>query len=192
MKADSATHITLLDRLRCGPDDAAWREFAGRYEELIRGFARRQGVHGADVDDVVQDVMLSLTRAMPGFTYDPLRGKFRSYLKTVVVHAISARFRQNKAAASLETSDGPAAGDPADATWEAEWRQYHLRRAMGSVRAEFNAADVAAFDGYVTQARSVSDVGRELGMSVDQVYQAKSRILKRLGVLIEAQVKEEG
>ena len=28
-------------------------------------------------------------------------------------------------------------------------------------------------------------------MSVDQVYQAKSRILKRIGELVEQQVKEE-
>lgn len=200
MTTASATHLTLLNRLRDGGDHAAWRDFADRYEELIRGFARRQGVQGPDADDVVQDVMLALTKAMPGFVYDASKGKFRSYLKTVVLHTIFARFRQNPGLRPLETADGtPIAGmpaatdaDAAEEPWEAEWRQYHLRQAMRTIRAEFNAADVAAFEGYVTQARDAAIVARELGLSVDQVYQSKSRVLKRLGVLIRSQVEDEG
>lgn len=195
MLAQTTTHATLLARLRGGGDHAAWREFCGRYDELIRGFARRQGVVGAEADDVVQDVMLALTKAMPGFAYDPSRGKFRSYLKTVVLRAIWARSRQKSGAVPLgEVSASAAPGDEASAEgpWEAEWRQYHLRRAMGPVRAEFGATDLAAFEAYAQQGREASEVARELGISVERVYQAKSRVLRRLGELIAAQVEEEG
>jgi RNA polymerase sigma-70 factor (ECF subfamily) len=194
--AQTTTHVSLLARLHDGRDTLAWRTFCDRYEELIRGFARRQGVFGSDADDVVQDVMLSLTKAMPGFSYDPAKGKFRSYLKTVVVRAISARSRQNPSLVSLHegsTHPSPASpSDPVSEPWEVEWRQYHLRQAMKAVRAEFNASDIAAFEAYVNEGRDAAVVAHELGIKVDSVYQAKSRVLRRLSQAIAEQVNEEG
>jgi DNA-directed RNA polymerase specialized sigma24 family protein len=79
-----------------------------------------------------------------------------------------------------------------DASWETEWRDYHLRRAMQAVEAEFNRADRAAFAAYALQGRDAKAVAAELGLSVDQVYQAKTRVLRRVSQLIERQVAEEG
>lgn len=196
MLAQTTTHATLLARLHGGGDQLAWREFSDRYEQLIRGFARRHGLIGADADDLVQDVMLALTKAMPGFAYDPGKGKFRSYLKTVTLHAIFARLRQNHAAAPLgdlsQTSVPAADADAAEPHWEAEWRQHHLRQAMRTIRSTFNASDVAAFELYAQQGRDAAEVARELDISVDKVYQAKSRILRALSDAIARQVDEEG
>lgn len=195
MYAQTTTHQSLLARLSAGAGDASWREFSDRYEQLIRGFARRRGLSETDIDDVVQDVMLSLSKAMPGFEYDPLRGKFRSYLKTVVVRAISSRFGQKPHAVALEVgtaAGGPELADPSEAHWESEWRQYHLRRAMSAVKQQFSSSDVSAFEAYALRGQDPGEVARALGMSVDRVYQAKSRMLRRLGELIAQQVEEEG
>lgn len=195
MYAQTTTHITLLARLSGGGDNTAWREFCDRYEELIRAFARRRGITPFETDDVVQDVMLALTKAMPGFEYDPAKGKFRSYLKTVTIHAISRKSRQNPSATPLGSSAGSslgAADDEAEQTWEAEWRQYHLRSAMRTVKAEFNTSDLAAFEAYAVGGESPDAVASRLGVSVDSVYQAKSRVLRRLSQVISQQVEEEG
>jgi RNA polymerase sigma-70 factor, ECF subfamily len=194
--AQTTTHMSLLARLSDGRDQAAWADFCDRYEELVRSFARRQGVAPADQDDVLQDVMLALTKAMPGFEYQPSKGKFRSYLKTVTLHAIYRRSCQNPRVTPLEgvSTSGtlPSAEDAAEELWEAEWRQYHMRTAMRIIRAEFGAADLAAFEAYVGAGRGAEQTAAELGISVDRVYQAKSRILRRLGEVIAAQVAEEG
>lgn len=196
MLAHTTTHISLLARLTGGGDQTAWAEFSERYAELIRSFARRRNVPPSDIDDVVQDVMLALTKAMPGFEYDPSKGKFRSYLKTVALHVIFKRSCQKPGHAPLgevsSASGVPLADDAAETAWEAEWRQYHLRTAMRAVRAEFSATDAAAFDAYVGGGRSAEETAADLSISVDRVYQAKSRILKRLGQLIATQVDEEG
>jgi RNA polymerase sigma-70 factor (ECF subfamily) len=194
--AHTTTHISLLARLTEGQDQTAWAEFSERYEELIRSFARRRGLAAADQDDVVQDVMLALTKSMPGFEYDPAKGKFRSYLKTVVMRAISRRWCQNAAPGPLVQAESAAgvvpAADDAEETWEAEWRQYHLRTALREVRAQFNQTDLAAFDLYGRQGRSAPETAQTLGLSLDQVYQAKSRILSALSGVIARQVEEEG
>ena len=94
--SDYTTHPSLLARLSDGTDPAAWREFHDRYGLLIRAVARRQGFQAADCDEVVQDVLTSLTRAMAGFRYDPAKGMFRAYLKTVTLRAIFARRRTER------------------------------------------------------------------------------------------------
>ena len=73
-----STHISLLTRLG-RPDDppeyaAAWAEFHKRYGDLIRRFAMRRGLQSADCDDVLQETLMAIGRAMPDFRYDPKRG----------------------------------------------------------------------------------------------------------------------
>ncbi|MEM7163826.1 MAG: sigma-70 family RNA polymerase sigma factor [Planctomycetota bacterium] len=191
------THISLLQRVSASTDPAAWREFCDRYGLLIRSFARRRALQPADCDEVVQDVLTALTQAMPGFEYDPTRGKFRGYLKTITLREIQKRYRQHREL-PLAT-DGESQGvelerdDAAlDQTWEDEWRQYHLRQAMRSIEVEFSEADREAFDLYAVHGTPAQETATRLQLSVDQVYQAKSRILKRIESLIERQVEDEG
>lgn len=196
MISQTTTHATLLARLNAGPDAAAWAEFCDRYSELIRAFARRQGLQPADCDEVLQDVLLALSQSMPGFRYDPTRGKFRSYLKTVVIHAVYRRFCQKQGEVQLEDFEAAvqtATGDAAvEEAWEVEWRQYHLRLALKAVSAEFNDADRAAFEAYAIRGEDAESVAATHGLSIEQVYQAKSRILRRLSRVIEQQVADEG
>lgn len=191
-----STHITLLDRVARGEDATAWNEFHERYVDLIRGFARRRGLQASDCDDVAQEVLLSLSKALPGFEYDPAKGKFRSYLKTITLRAVFKKNCQKRGEIDLEHIEEAtrAAGrdEAIDAAWEAEWRQYHMRQAMRSISAEFNELDRRAFQSYAVKGKDARATAEELGMSLDQVYQAKSRIVKRLGALIETQIQDEG
>ena len=190
------THTSLLARLTEGKDADAWREFCARYGDLIRGFAGRQALQAADCEDVLQEVLLGMSRAMPGFEYDRSKGMFRSYLKTVTVHAISKIRCQKRGQVSLEqveeaTRTALGSAD-VETAWETEWRQHHIARAMRVIAAEFNEANVAAFRAYAIEGREAQNVAATLGMTIGQVYQAKSRILKRLSEIVEKQVEEEG
>lgn len=191
--SDYTTHISLLERLSTGTDPKAWTEFHDRYGMLIRAMARRKGLQDADCDEVVQDVLTSLSKAMSGFRYDPARGKFRAYLKTITLRAIMARFSRHHPVVGTGSPVDQAIDDPTlNQAWESEWRQYHLRLAMKVIEKEFNVTDRAAFDAYAVRGEKADATARSLSISTDQVYQAKSRILRRLEVLIERQVQEEG
>ncbi len=188
------THLTLLKRLTDETDGVAWQEFCRRYSRLILGFARRRGLQPSDCDDVLQEVLAELSRAMPDFCYDPSRGRFRGFLKTVSSRLILRKFCQKRHPASQLEDVGSATPDEGELEqlWEDEWRQHHLRQAMKAIAVEFNSADRAAFEAYVVEGRSVADVTSSLELSASQVYQAKSRILKRLTELIEKQISVEG
>ncbi len=190
------THITLLGKLGEDRNPAAWDEFCDRYGELIRSFARRQGLQPSDCDDVLQEVLVALSRSMREFEYDPAKGKFRSYLKTITLRAVFRRFRQERRSGGQGPHGDPAAEPASDASaderWEDEWRQYHLRQAMQTIDTEFSDSDRAAFRLYALSGRGARETAETLGVSVDSVYQAKSRIMARLSAVIETQVRDEG
>jgi RNA polymerase sigma-70 factor (ECF subfamily) len=195
------TQSLLLARLADAADPTAWAEFVDRYADLVRRFCHLRGLGDADTEDTLQDVLLSLTKAMPGFRYDPSKGKFRSYLKTVVVHAISKKLLQNPRhtrLSALGSSDAPADGSGGsnstaeETLWESEWRQYHLRRALKVIDAEFSHTDRQSFERNALRGEPAQQVADALQISLDSVYQAKSRISRRLSALIRVQVDEEG
>jgi RNA polymerase sigma factor (sigma-70 family) len=192
-----STHASLLSRLKNddGGDDA-WREFDDRYRELIFAFARRLGLQSADADDVAQETLERVRRALPRFDYDPTKGRFRSWLQTAARRATHDRRRIGKDAldrAVAAEAEAEATPDPgADAAWEIEWRRYHVRLATSKARMEFNAKDVAAFEATAVEGRAAAEAAAELGLSVDSVYQAKSRLLKRIRDYVAEQIAEEG
>src|SRR5215212_5323488 len=118
---DSATSTSLLVRLQGVPaDQASWAEFVRRYGARIHGWGRRWGLQEADAQDVSQDVLVKLTRAMQAFRHDPARS-FRGWLKTVVHHAWQdlTRGRRPVAAGGDPPADDPRSSRSRPAT---TWR----------------------------------------------------------------------
>lgn len=192
------THASMFARLAAAPSTAnpAWSEFVERYGDLIRSFCRSHGLQSSDTEDVVQDVLLGLSKAIPGFAYDPSKGRFRGYLKTATLHAIYRTFRQDRHLAPLEERESMVASANADAAtderWERAWRQYHLRRAFATLAGEVSSRDLSAFERYALQGEDAGVLAKELGLSLEALYQIKSRCTKRLAAIVAGQVEEEG
>jgi RNA polymerase sigma-70 factor (ECF subfamily) len=189
------THPSLLSRVRDPSDHAAWREFEATYRELLVRFCRRQGWQLADAEDLVQTVMASLVRSLPGFVYDRARGRFRDYLYRAVRNAMSQRVaRPKERGGALDMDEewpAPAGEDPALQTaWEQEWVHHHYRLAMVSVRASFEARSVEVFERCVA-GETVQSVAAAFEMSTQAVHKVRQRIKARLEELIAAQIRDE-
>ncbi|MEM7202623.1 MAG: sigma-70 family RNA polymerase sigma factor [Planctomycetota bacterium] len=188
------TRPTLLSRLRDTGDQAAWREFDSRYRELLLRACRRFGLQPADAYDVRQVVMMRLAHALPHFTYQPERGRFRDYLGTVVRNALRSH------AARRDGRELPLLGEPSQVedsadqvwveTWNHEWQLHHYRRAMSQVRASFHEQSLAIFDGLLA-GRSGTELADEFDTTPEAVYKVKQRIRERLERLIREQLAEE-
>ncbi len=192
MSDSDTTRVTLLLRLRDRGDALSWEEFHDRYGQLLYRYARVRGAGHADAEDVVQEVEMYLFKALGGFEYDARKGRFRSYLRAAVIHALGRRAnRQARQPAVLDpqkfdhvSSEKEAT---ADARWEREWQLNRLRWAMRRIAGEFESKTLQAFEQHVLAGRAVDDVAAELEMGKSSIYQAKSRVLKALkGRLAEA------
>jgi RNA polymerase sigma-70 factor (ECF subfamily) len=192
MPAD-VTRASLLSRVRDTSNDAAWREFQALYRDLLIRFCRRRSIQEADADDIVQNVMTSLARSLPGFVYDPKRGRFRDYLFRCVRSALSdwgACQKRAGAAVPLLDTDGP--GGPSDAAraLEQEWVDHHFRLAIEELSR--TAEPVALEILRATLAgRSVRDIARAIGAQEAAVYKSQQRLRDRLRARVADQIAAE-
>ncbi|MCB9865680.1 MAG: sigma-70 family RNA polymerase sigma factor [Phycisphaerales bacterium] len=185
MDRSDSTRATLLLRLRDRTDSLSWNEFHERYGQLLYRYARQRGASPVDAEDIVQDVALSLLKALDGFEYDAGKGRFRAYLRVAVIRAMARR--ANKAARQGEVVDPHnfdylSAIDEAnsDEHWEKEWRAHRLRWALRAVADSFEPVTLDAFRMHVLAGKSVKETAGALGISEASVYQAKSRVLKQV------------
>lgn len=189
MERDAAAdpHVTrasLFGRLRAdraADRDAAWREFRARYAPMIAGFARRCGATRADVDDIVQDVMTAFVAAHAEFVYDPARGRFRGWLKTCAVRVALRRAGKNLRLGGVPLDQVPEPEAAAEPLWNDVWEKQLVAEALAELRRR-HAGDASfrAFEGYVLHDRPAAAVAAELGISVERVYQAKTRLTREL------------
>lgn len=199
MPAD-ITRASLLSRVRNSADDRAWREFESLYHDLLIRFCRRRSLQEADAEDIVQTVMTSLVRALPGFIYDPQRGRFRDYLFRCTDHAIARWAASRPKVVSGALGDAEAGVRPDGTTddtggesrrlWEEEWVGHHYRLAMRTIRETFEPRSVEIFDRSVG-GEPVAQLAASLGMSEQAIHKVRQRIKARMKELIAAQIAEE-
>ncbi len=77
------TRASLILRLPDAADVAAWDSFESIYAPVIQRVALRQGLQPADVDNVVQEVLLRVAKAVGKWLDKSERGPFRAWLLTI-------------------------------------------------------------------------------------------------------------
>jgi RNA polymerase sigma-70 factor (ECF subfamily) len=178
------TRLSFLSRLRQSGDRRSWGEFHKYYGEVLFRYARRLGASASDAEDVVQEVEMYVFRAIECFEHPSRKGCFRAYLRSAVKHAVARRTsRQAGQEVHLDPhvldtlAQEDAGQDPA---WEREYHLHRLRWAIRSIAREFEPTTLEAFRLYALANRSASETAEQLGLTKESVYQAKSRVLKRL------------
>jgi RNA polymerase sigma-70 factor (ECF subfamily) len=177
----TTTPVSLLERLRLPDQEAAWQRFVELYTPLLHYWARRAGLRGQDADDLVQDVFALLIRKLPDFVHDGRRS-FRSWLRTVTLNRWRERYRREGARPQAAGIDGNhlAGPDALEAYWEQEYRQHLVGQAVEVMRSEFQPTTWKACWEVVVAERPPAEVAAELGLTVNAVYLARARVLRRL------------
>lgn len=191
----TTTSPSLLSRVRDPANDGAWREFDAKYGELIVRFCRGRHIQLADAEDIRQMVMARLAQALRGFHYERRRGRFRTYLGRITRNEMIRYFSRPSSAAArvqLDVAAAEAAVDDrdAEAEWEREWVQHHLRLALHSLRQTYESRSLAVFERLVA-GDTVEQVAASFAMTTQAVHKVKQRIRDRLKALVAAQIRDE-
>lgn len=177
----STTSPSLLDRLRDRDAKDAWEHFVDLYTPMFVAWCRRLCLSEADTADLTQAVFVVLCERMPEFRYDPERS-FRSWLKTILLNTWrdQVRRRASRRALGSEALDDVEESDPRLELDEAEYRALLVRRALNLMQERFEPATWRACWEFVVEGRPADDVAREIGLTPNAVYLAKSRVLRQL------------
>lgn len=182
----ATTSVSLLQRVQSN-EAAAWTTLVELYTPFLRYWARRCGLEGVDADDLVQDVFLKAFEKLPSFAYDANRS-FRAWLRTIAINGCRERFRHQQVV-GRRAGDAGLSGVTSDRELEDCWDQEHqqaiLVRALELMKQEFEEKTWRACWELTVNERSAADVANELGMTANACFLAKSRVLRRLRVLLD-------
>jgi RNA polymerase sigma-70 factor (ECF subfamily) len=181
------TSVSLLERLAGAPTDDDWRRLLDLYQPLLRAWVARAGVAASDADDLSQDVLLVVFREVGGFARRG-PGAFRGWLRTILAHRVRDHFRgrKNRPTATgdsdflrrLDELESPESA--LSRLWDREHDEYVAASLMRRVQGDFATATWQAFRRHVLEGEPAARVAAELGLSLNSVLLAKSRVLKRL------------
>lgn len=182
------TSLSLLNHLCHAPESESWDRLVQLYGPLIRAWLRRYNVQDNDADDLVQEVLLAVSKDLGKFEHGGEPGAFRGWLKAILVNRLrkfwQARDRRPKAsgdseiAARLAQLDAPAS--EMSRIWNRDHDQYVLRQLLALAEPHFEPSTWKAFWRVALDGLKPDVVAEELGISRNAVIISKCRVLNRL------------
>jgi RNA polymerase sigma factor (sigma-70 family) len=193
------TRRSLLGRLKNWEDNASWQEFFDTYWRLIYQVALKAGLTEAEAEEVVQETVVSVAKAMKEFRYDEARGSFKGWLLQLTGWRINNQFHKRDRdalphALSLEAKNGleegnaglePGVPPELERLWDAEWEKNLFSTALERVRHQANPKHFQIFDLCVMKQKPVKEVQKFLGVSLMEVYLSRHRVAR----LVKQEVK---
>lgn len=184
------TSHSLIARVKDLEDGASWTEFLGIYQPILLRMARKRGLQDADAHDVVQQVFLSISRSIAGWTAREAEPPFRAWVTTIARNAIAkAVTRRPKDAATGSTSvanllENWVDCDPTGSEILAEARQEVLRWAIKQIRSEFSDETWATFHQTAVEGVPIAEVATFTGRSPGAIYVTRYRVIAKLKLKI--------
>ncbi len=167
-----------------------WHQVVRLYAPLVYYWCLREGLQPADAEDIVQEVFRTVAARVGQFVRVGPDGSFRGWLRTIVRNKIGNFLRQSHRRIQSEkdfcTEKAPHCALPPAASDGGEGGAHpaetHLLclQVLELVRTEFEEQTWRAFWRVVADGVPAGYVADEMGISVNAVYLAKSRILRRV------------
>jgi RNA polymerase sigma-70 factor (ECF subfamily) len=182
------TSSTLLVRIRA-KDQEAWRKLVHLYSPLVYRWCQQAGLQATDAADVGQEVFRAVARTVGGFRHDRAGDSFRSWLRTITHNKLrdfarreppggrgaggSAAQKRLQAFVAAEAANAGGAADQDE-------RLIVLRRAAELVLDGCTETTRLAFWRVVVEGQAPAAVAADLGLTLNAVYLARSRLLRRI------------
>ena len=182
---DIPTSTTLLDLCRKNDPDA-WVRFLKLYKKLILFWIKEYNVPHVDSDDVLQDVMVTLSKQIGKFKKGAT-GKFRNWLRTIVCSRAMDYHNKNKInrkkvplSTVSKIPDTKFSAD--DITKEQEKKEKAIlgRQILSMLKDSCSPTHLKAFELVTVKGMSSVEAAKQLNMTPENVRQINCRIRKMI------------
>lgn len=186
------TRKSLIERIR-EQDGIAWEEFYETYAPLIRLHGDDWGIkQPQEVEDLVQNVMFCFFEKCDKFNYDPTKGRFRDYMRTIIRNQACQIHRKRKSEKAQLSSEKEREFKPQEEDnsnleelWDEEWRSFLYLQAIEKLRNQVDEKTFQIFQLYALRGLPCRRVAAFMEVSESSVYAAKSRCLEHLRRIIK-------
>lgn len=180
------TPQSLLQRLREKSDEDGWKRLVDLYTPLLQRWLRQFHIEGADAADLLQEVFATLVRCLPSFEHKGQPGAFRCWLRNILINHVRCFWNArrmtsftdaNNILQELDRLEDPA-GD-LNRLWDQQHNTFLARRVLELIEKDFTSSTWHAFRRLVLEGAKPAAVAAEMGLTVNAVMLAKSRVLRR-------------
>lgn len=174
---------SALLRLVREEDSQAWSELFDLYWPFLVRWSHGMGLPWSDAEDVSQQAMVRLTKAMPDFQYNRKTGRFRDYLYTILHNVIRDWFRKKKRRpryVSIQESDQPDKGDVLEKRWNDAHDRHILQQCLQRIQPDLSQDDLLVFRLYFLEKYRAKEVSALTGQPLDSIANKAWSVLRRL------------
>ena len=179
------TRYTLIEKVREQGDQDAWELFTQTYQGYISAVLLKVGILAKDVGDIRQDILLKLWQELPKLDFQPNKGKFRTWLYTVVKNKaytfMSKRGAEKKRVELYfsQNENGVEGREALNHLMDHEWKSYVTNLAFSRIEGAFQEQSIEIFRKSMKGA-SVHDLSEQYGLKNNTIHRIKSRVKERL------------
>lgn len=193
------TSTTLLKQISGAAEHPRWAEFVAKYRPMLEAFMRAK-FPGVDADDMIQETLVALMEALPGYVEERdggEKGAFHNFLTGVLRHKALAVLRSSGRRQALERRHAAEEASDDDAARDAEeaaWRETVYAAALEQLLADpsVNARHKQMFVRTALMGEKPAAVAASLLSTGDAVEHAKRRLTARLRDLVERLKRVDG
>jgi len=188
--SDWVTNVTLLQRVKNQHDDQSWEEFNEYYRPYIYMITKGLNMQHDDAKEITQLILIKLWKNLPTFDYNPDKGYFRGWLRTVTVNMVrnfvaSKAYKQEslegiqESNESLPDLDRDFSESEIERIADEEWEVYISQLAWSNVKDVFEE-NVQEVYRLLCEGMECDAIGEKLGIKRNTVYVYRKRIQEKL------------
>jgi len=185
------TRDSLIVQVQNPANREAWEQFTAIYRPVIYRLARTRGMQDADADDLAQQVLLAVGRAIPDWQSNKQQSRFRHWLHRITKNAIlNALTRTPKDPAVggsgfMNLIHGVSKPDNIELQLELEYRRQVYRQAAEIVRNAVQEQTWRVFMMTIIEGQSTESVARQMSTTIGNVHAIRSRVMRRLQIAVK-------
>lgn len=193
------TSETLLQTIGANSSSTRWTEFVARYRPMMEAFlASRFPSLASEADDIVQETLVALVKALPGYRYSPGEsGAFHNYLTGILRNRACSLLRDRSRDTSTDPAKPPAWDPPERPSGpddiaaehdEEAWRKSVFEIALRQLLADESVQERTkqVFSRTAVLGEDPRDVAEAFGLSSNALAQIRFRMTQRLREIVEA------
>ena len=178
------TRISVLNGMK-SEDERSWERFYEIYSPLIRLHGKDCGIREDYMDDLIQNVMISLSRQIKNFIYQQNLGKFRNFLRKII-RARSMDILRKIYKDELVTPEfGFQEEAVLDTHFDQEWRDHVWKVSLMLLKQAISPKHYQIFDFLDIQNRKVREIAAFYNLPESTIYSIRNRTEEKLRSIIK-------
>ncbi|MDA1229686.1 MAG: sigma-70 family RNA polymerase sigma factor [Planctomycetota bacterium] len=180
------TRDSLIAQVQNPANREAWEQFTAIYRPVVYRLARTRGLQDADAEDLAQQVLLAIARAIPDWQRNNSQTRFRHWLnriaKNVILNALTRGAKEPAVGGSgfMNLLRGVTQPDDIESQIELEYRRQVYRQAAEIVRDAVQGHTWSIFVMTIIEGQSTEIVANKMQTTIGNVHAIRSRIMRRL------------